>query len=153
MQKKFLAFFWAIEKTTMPNAGCERECKTKCKALIDAELEVNPHVRCIPLHAEKGRFEIDLFLNSKPHCRIVESRKHESKGCTTGCNFVVEFEWPCDATLRTSKCQKPRAQFLLEVASEYKIDCELVKSECGKKEESSSEEPKEEKKCKKFRKH
>ena len=135
----------------MPNAACERECKTKCKALIDAELEVNPNVRCIPLHAEKGRFEIDLFLNSKPQCRIVEHRKHESKGCTTGCNFVIEFEWPCDATLRTSKCQKPRAQFLLEVASDYRIDCELVKNDCAPKVDSNSLPAVE--KCKKFRKH
>lgn len=147
---------------------CEKKnCTTKCKALIDAELEVNPQVCCQPLKIEKGKFEIDLFLNSKPKCRIVESRKHESKGCTTGCTFFLEFEWPCDVVVRPNKCHKPRAQFLLEVFSEYKIDCDLVKNFCEEKEEKKEEkkeenreekheekhEKKEERKCHRPRKH
>lgn len=133
------------------DAGCKRDCKTRCDFDVDVKLDVSPEVRCRELSRRPASFEVDLDFDAKPKCRVRQAKecKKKERKCATGCTFIVDVEFECHASVSKPICPCPLNRYRVDLDIEHEAHCFLEKP-CHREEKSSSHSKKEE--CKKERK-
>lgn len=115
------------------------DCKTKCDALVDVDLNIKPKVACHPLTKTNAEFDFELDFEVSPRCRIEHKADiKDDCGCTKGCVFAVKFDFDCHPRILQNPCNKGHADFRVDVEAEFNPECHLKRQEKLKSKHDSS---------------
>src|SRR5680860_1549991 len=95
---------------------CEEDCKTKCNFDVGVKVETNPRAYACELERHPVEFPVDFNCKVNPHCTVKQVCPYKSeKGCSTGCRFVVDVDFDCQAQVNCGPCADGTAKYNVKV--------------------------------------
>ena len=106
---------------------CEKDCKTRCNFDVGVKVETDPRVRACEIGRHSPvQFPVDFTCTVNPRCKVKQiCTIKDKKGCQTGCSFLVDVEFDCNASVDCGSCPSSRAQYNVKVDAEHDVKCYL----------------------------
>lgn len=109
----------------------KQRCEVKCSTDVELDLDVKPKVACRELQRRGTEFDVELDFEVDHKCKLIPKKVKNDNcdPCIVGCVFAVNLDFDCIPKVRHNPCQKPSAQFELDVELDVKPHCKPI-DEC-----------------------
>lgn len=102
-------------------------CPVRCSTDVELDLDVKPKVACRELSRRGTEFDIELDFEVNHNCKLIPKKTYKDEcGCVTKCVFGVQLDFDCIPKVRHNPCQKPSAQFELDVELDVSPHCKPI---------------------------
>jgi hypothetical protein len=102
-------------------------CPVRCSTDVELDLDVKPKVACREVSRRGTEFDIELDFEVNHHCKLIPKKTFKDEcGCVTKCVFGVQLDFDCVPKVRHNPCNKPSAQFELDVELDVSPHCKPI---------------------------